>query len=56
MFNLETIIALLIIAATAKLFDYFGYRRCFAEICNTYEIDADKLTNEMKKHNKNEEI
>jgi len=53
---MNIIIILLIVVVTAKVFDYYGYRRCFAEICDTYEIDSDDLSNEMKKHNKNEKI
>ena len=53
MFSVESIIALVMIAITAKIFDFLGYSRCFAEICNTYDLDSDKLLKDIEE-NENE--
>ena len=53
MFNWDTLIALAIIVATAKIFDFLGYSRCFAEICNTYDLDSDELVKDIEEFEKN---
>ena len=53
MFNWDTLIAVAIIIITAKIFYRLGYTECFSEICDTYDVDSDDLTEDLIKNAKN---
>lgn len=53
MFSWDTLIAVAIITVTAKIFDFLGYSRCYAEVCNAFDFEGDELLEKLNENDKN---